>query len=83
MQTKLTLRLEDDIIRWAKRYACRNGTSLSRLIADYFQRLGLGRGNIEPPLTPAVRRLSGLLRNVPNLGDAEREYLKKIATKHL
>jgi hypothetical protein len=39
MQTKLTLRLEEELISRAKAYSRRTGKSLSRLVADYFSLL--------------------------------------------
>jgi hypothetical protein len=39
MQTKLTLRLDDHLIEQAKRYAARRGTSVSQMVAAYFQTL--------------------------------------------
>lgn len=39
MNTKLTLRLDEDLIQNAKRYAKREGRSVSELVAAYFARL--------------------------------------------
>lgn len=39
MQTKLTLRLDGDLINDAKNYAAREGRSVSELVAAYFKRL--------------------------------------------
>ena len=39
MQTKLTLRLEDQLIVEAKRYSKQHGKSLSQLVTDYFLNL--------------------------------------------
>ncbi len=36
MQTKLTLRLDDRLIRKAKDFASKNGKSLSQVVGDYF-----------------------------------------------
>ena len=36
MQTKLTLRLEDQLIKDAKQYARQSGKSLSQMVAEYF-----------------------------------------------
>ena len=36
MQTKLTLRLDDRLIRDAKHYARQSGKSLSQMVAEYF-----------------------------------------------
>ena len=40
MSTKLTLRLDDALIKDAKRYAAQEGRSVSELVAAYFMRLG-------------------------------------------
>ena len=37
MQTKLTLRLEDELIQQAKTYAKQHDKSLSQEVSDYFQ----------------------------------------------
>ena len=39
MQTKLTLRLEDELIRKAKRYSKKTGKSVSMIVADYSEKL--------------------------------------------
>lgn len=39
MQVKLTLRLERELIDRAKGYAKQRGTSVSQMVADYFQAL--------------------------------------------
>lgn len=49
MQTKLTLRVDDELIRAAKRYARQNGTSLSQLVENYLRSLV-----IEQDLPPAL-----------------------------
>ena len=36
MQTKLTLRLEDQLIEQAKSYAAHAGKSVSQIVSDYF-----------------------------------------------
>jgi hypothetical protein len=76
MQTKLTLRLEDALIRRAKRYAQRSGKSVSELVADLFSRLS----TLEPPpprdLTPVVRRLAGALAGKPLDTAAHRKHLE-------
>lgn len=61
MQTKLTLRLDDRLIRKAKRYSARNGKSISRLVADYFDLLESGDGPPVEPLSDRVRSLVGVL----------------------
>lgn len=64
MQTKLTLRLEQRLIRRAKAYARRTGKSVSELVADFFGRLDAPAE--EKPLrivaqSPIVQSLVGAL----------------------
>lgn len=63
MQAKLTLRLDDALIRSAKRYAGRSGKSVSRLVADYFELIDADADAdaAEVDLTPRVRALLGAL----------------------
>ena len=62
MQTKLTLRLEERLVRRAKAYARRSGKSVSQMVADYFLLL-LGREPEEAEsLPPTVKLLKGSLR---------------------
>ena len=80
MQTKLTLRLEDALIRQAKRYAHRSGKSVSEIVGDLFALLGSGReGSKVESLTPAVRSLRGVLRKS---GLDERDYRRHLEGKH-
>lgn len=61
MQTKLTLRLDDQLIAQAKSHAQLSGKSLSQMVAEYFQLIG--RPTTESAeLTPVVARLKGALR---------------------
>ena len=59
MQTKLTLRLESDLIRRAKGYARRRGKSVSGIVAEYFALLGVTAGPEGEALPPVVRSLRG------------------------
>lgn len=67
MQTKLTLRLERELIDRAKRYARARGTSVSQMVAHYFQALTAEEATIGgderwvdglPPLTRALLGLA-------------------------
>ena len=63
MQTKLTLRLEEELIRRAKSFAKRTGKSVSQIVADYFASLeGRTPAEHEAELTPVVQSLKGALR---------------------
>jgi len=80
MQTKLTLRLDDRLVRRAKAYARRSGRSVSSLVADFFALLGPGEEKkIEPELTPTVQSLLGALGREPV---NEEEYYRYVEEKY-
>lgn len=92
MQTKLTLRLEDQLIAEAKRYSKQHGKSLSQLVSDYFVNLKQRDAdlpnqhqasliNLKSALTPPI---TSALRGV--LGSAaidEADYHKYLEDKYL
>ena len=63
MNTKLTLRLDDQLILKAKRYSDRSGKSVSQLVADYFSLIDADEeipGDGDLPSCPfADRRVQG------------------------
>ncbi len=63
MQTKLTLRLDDKLIKRAKKLAKKRGKSVSQLVADYFFVLEEDVKNKDIELTPIVQSLKGILKN--------------------
>jgi len=63
MQTKLTLRLEDQLIEQAKSYAAQAGKSLSQVVADYFRMLTTETTKPTSPSTPITTSLRGFLRD--------------------
>lgn len=79
MQTKLTLRLDDDLIRRVKRYSARSGKSLSRLVEDYFAVISAGLETSGLDLTPRVRSLLGALSSTQF---SEEDYRKHLEDKH-
>ncbi len=62
MQTKLTLRLDDNLISRAKAEARRSGKSVSQLVAEYFSILTSPREATDEALPPKVQALKGMLR---------------------
>jgi len=62
---KLTLKLEKTAISKAKKYAKINRTSLSRLVENYFRDLSitLDAPRKTIPISPRVRKLSGILKH--------------------
>ena len=80
MQTKLTLRLEDQLIEQAKSYAAQAGKSVSQLVSDYFKLLTTHRTKTNSPSTPITQSLRGLLRESKL---DEKDYRKHLEEKYL
>ncbi len=80
MQTKLTLRLEDQLIEQAKSYAAHAGKSLSQVVADYFKILTSEKTKTISPSTPITQSLRGFLRESKL---DEKDYKKYLEEKHL
>jgi hypothetical protein len=79
MQTKLTLRLDDELIERAKSYAARAGKSVSEMVADYFRLLTVRSSQSVMPSAPVTESLRGLLRGAK--GD-EADYRRHVEKKH-
>lgn len=80
MQTKLTLRLEDQLIEQAKSYAAQAGKSVSQIVAEYFTLLTSKKSTSSTPSTPITQSLRGLLRESKL---DETDYKKYLEGKHL
>ena len=63
MATKLTLRIDEELIARAKTYAKQSGKSVSRLVADFFTLLSQSDEEEAFKITPKVKSLYGLLRD--------------------
>ena len=77
MNTKLTLRLDDELIARAKRHSAKSGKSVSQLVSDYFTLIDAQDADIE--ITPRVRSLRGVLASATL---DERDYLRHLEEKH-
>ncbi len=83
MQTKLTLRLEEELIEKAKAWAKVRGISLSRTVAEFFAQLPEREG--PSCLSPWTRRLAGIAAGkgkAPTDEEVRRDYLKYLEAKH-
>lgn len=80
MNTKLTLRMDKELIESARNHANRSGKSLSKMVADYFYMLDKANRKPEAPLTPVVRRLKGSLKDS---GLDEDDYKRYLENKYL
>jgi hypothetical protein len=83
MQTKLTLRMDDQIIAEAKVWAGARGVSLSELVAAYLASLA------EPPrgeLAPWTRRLAGVARGpdgeAPTDAEVRADHAAHVDARH-
>lgn len=73
---KMTIRLPDEDLAFAKRYAKEQGLSLTALILRYLGRLSLStKGDIPTE----VRAVAGV---VPQQADAMKEYREHLTGKH-
>ena len=75
VQTRLTLRLDAQLVKAAKRYARRTGRSLSQMVAEYFSALPAPEA-AAGELPPVVSRLKGSLAGTKVDMDDYRAYLE-------
>ena len=79
MNTKLTLRMDESIVRKAKIEAKRRGKSVSRMVADFFESIGLEQTS-ENDLPPTTASLVGILEGKEI---SEEDYKKHLQEKYL
>lgn len=82
MQAKLTLRLEEELIKKAKRYAAGQQKSLSKMVADFFQQLTNKAGSSsntksKVEMGPITRSLAGCLKDITFKESEYYDYLEK------
>ena len=77
MNTKLTLRMDAELVKTAKTEAERRGKSVSKIVGEFFDSLASGRCKTSK-LPPITASLTGILggRNV-----SEAEYRKHLREK--
>lgn len=80
MTTKLTLSLDSKIIERAKRYSQKRGTSLSRLVEDYFNKLT--HETREGSKKSSFKELIGIGGSVPKDFDYKEARYKYLTEKH-
>ncbi len=80
MTTKLTLTIEERVIKIAKKYAEKKGRSLSGLVENYLKTLS-SEDSITNDITPRVRRLRGAVK-FPDNFDFKSMLEEKILKKH-
>lgn len=80
MDTKLTLKLNEDIIVKAKEYAKSKQTSLSDLIENYLQKITSDKKS-KKKITPLVKSLSGII-SLPKDSNGKKEYTDYLINKY-
>ena len=80
MDTKLTIKLEQNIIQKAKGYAKTHGTSLSKIIENYLQKITNDNEEKEK-ITPLVKSLSGII-DLPKDFNHKKEYSDFLVNKY-
>ena len=80
MNTKLTLRLDANLIEFAKRYSAQTGKSVSRIVANLFEIIKNEKVIKEPEVPPIVSSLRGVLKGK---GVNEKDYKKHLKEKYL
>ncbi len=80
MKIKLTLRLDDSLIKRAKKRAKQKGTSVSQMVADYFALIEAEQTSSIEELPPITASLAGILKNADI---QEKDYKAYLEDKHL
>ncbi len=82
MNTKLTLTIEEEIIHKAKKYAKKNGRSLSAIIENYLKVITKEETNDKNEITPLVKSLRGSFK-APQNYDYKKELSEGLSEKYL
>jgi len=83
MNTKLTLRMDDELVRRAKAEAARRGKSVSQMVGEFVDSLSAARRDAahgEEDLPPVTASLVGVLKGYDV---SEADYKKHLLEKYL
>ena len=80
MKNKLTLRMDDSLIRRAKKRAKEKNTSVSQMVADYFALIETEQSATDHKLPPITASLAGILKNEDI---QEEDYKNHLEEKYL
>jgi hypothetical protein len=80
MTTKLTLTIDDSVISVAKKYAKKNGKSLSDIVENYLMTL-TSKESKEDAVSPKILKLMGTIK-LPEDFDYKKELTKGLAKKY-
>ena len=83
MKTKLTLRLDSDLIEKTKTVAASRHTSLSQMVAEFFRSLQDNYQADTEGGTPVLNEISGVMPDKKNNENPSVKYDKRIRVKYL
>ena len=79
MNSKLTLKLNENVINKAKQYAKENNISLSKMIESYLQAVTLNKRN-DVKISPLVESLTGVIELEKD--DYRKDYTDFLSQKY-
>jgi hypothetical protein len=79
MNSKLTLKLNENVINKAKQYAKENNISLSKMIESYLQAVTLNKRN-DVKISPLVESLTGVIKLEKD--DYRKDYTDFLSQKY-
>ena len=79
MNTKLTLRIDEAVVRKAKMEAKRRGKSVSRMVSEFIESIG-SQPDLKKVLPPTTASLIGILKGQKI---SENDYKKHLREKYL
>ncbi len=82
METKLTLKLNKAVVERAKVHAKKKKTSVSKLVENYLNRLTHKEKKEEIRISPLVKSVSGVLKDLPADYDFKRDYTEYLMRKY-
>lgn len=76
MNTKLTLRVDDHLIKSAKEYSVQTGKSVSKIVSDLFVIIKNEKLNKSSSITPTVESLQGIMKESKISEDDYKSHLE-------
>ena len=80
MDAKLTLKLDQDIVAEAKKYAKDKNLSLSKLVENYLHQITKQK-IVKEEISPLVKSLSGILK-LEEQADYKKDYTSYLSKKY-
>ncbi len=82
MTTKLTLTIDESVIRRAKDYARKTGRSLSELVESYLEMITKSEDFSASDMSPKLKKLFGAV-DIPSDLDHKKEIRKILGSKNI